>query len=63
MTQREALSILIYAAAQSAAGVGQGFRSLPSAAEKARLVEAIKKLWPKAYNFPCTDSQLRNMGL
>ncbi len=62
MTKRNALEILIRWAARGAGGVGQGVsRGVAEGAERAELIEAIRKLWP--YGYPLDASSLRNLGL
>jgi hypothetical protein len=63
MTFREALRILINNAAQNQAGAGCGIRSLQSDAERVRIAQAIRNVWPKAYGFPMGDSERLNLGL
>ena len=63
MTYRRALQILIRASARDLTGTGCGIRSLPSSAEGQEIVDAIEKVWPKAYTFGLDDGARHNLGI
>jgi hypothetical protein len=64
MTKREAIALLIEHAARNCAGVGCGIRALPSAEEKQRVAQAVRKVWPLAYpGQQCTANDLANRSL
>ena len=63
ITERKALQILISHTSQNIQGSGCGIRSLPSKLERAKAIEAIEKLWLKAYKLPLIKADRFNLGL
>jgi len=63
MTTRQALEILIQYAGENFKGSGCGLRHVPIESERKKVLQAITKIWPKAYDYPLTkDKILQLMG-
>lgn len=62
MTFREALHVLIDAAAQHCAGSGTGLRAVATAEARERIRAAIVKVWPRVYGRDPDEQDLRNLG-
>jgi len=63
MTFKHALRVLMEATGRDFAGAGVGIRQVASAKQKAEVIEAVRKVYPKVYGFEPSDTDLANLGI
>lgn len=56
MKEKEAIQILIRHTTRDLRGSGTGIRSIPCGKEREEAIQAIERVWQKAYGFPFRES-------
>lgn len=63
MKEDEAIQILIKHTADNLRGSSCGISSIPSKSKREEAIQAIEKMWRKAYGFPLRESDRYNLGI
>lgn len=63
MKENEAIQILIEHTRDNLTGSGCGIRSIPSISRRKKAIQAIEKMWRKAYGFPLRESDRHKLNV
>ena len=63
MTFKEALEVLVLAAARDAVGAGTGLRECSNYERNKEVARAISKVWPKVYDWKFSFWDAFNLGI